>query len=237
MVLDAGVTVPKTHQEFLIGTCQDGSKNMLAQYWQDLAYEYVSSAGQSDSFTRLFPNSYYFRSEYLDSLSQAFDKVPNELGAKLLHPCEIAFTNRFYLDPELAQSVKTLASGKKQMEIQALNLSVNNWSGLKRDLPALMASHCVELGFKQVRPNCFIKNVDGVIGRIEIDLGGSPLLLPQLPIDLHVYQPTNSDVMFKLVPDILCRGYAHYNLFQTPEEASLGCRALAYALNQFLATL
>jgi hypothetical protein len=64
-----GYLLPRRYRESVAASCSSEARLDLDKYWDDDAREYVCSAGQVNTATRIFPDFLSYRSQYLDQLA------------------------------------------------------------------------------------------------------------------------------------------------------------------------
>jgi hypothetical protein len=235
-LLDRGLGVPSAYQRIVRGFCGDRGID-LQDYWNEIAREHVSSAGQCDSWARRLPPPPAYRSTLLDKLAAEFSTTSNPINVKLLHPCLIEFSIKRLSDRAFGAWVRGIIREQKQREISSLSIHVQEWSGNKKSLDLLLKQYAEALGFARGKAQWLFKKIGRFECRMRVDLGGGPNLLPSLPLEMVVAHDSDADFVFPVSLDRIVPGFAHYGLFSNPEEAALGVFAHTVAMDLFASTL
>jgi len=152
-------------------------------YWDELAREWVSSAGRVNIEAREFSGDDGYRSAYLDELASLREQ---EGGRRTwpLHPCEIAFGQRANADADYGQG---LTAAAEEIKLRMLGKGIPTISrelgsaGLRKELFAILDG----LGFKASGLEAKLVAKHGLIASVGLESSRSASIF-QLPVYLRI---------------------------------------------------
>jgi hypothetical protein len=216
-----GFAVPLRYQQIVAQNCILSSAEGLDLYWNELAREYVCSAGRAKSDIRLIPENTY-RSKYLDQLADA--QPPSQDSAiGLLHPCVNEFETKMKANNAIAPQIIRELEIAKNPEIVRHGISAAQWSGHINDVASVFTKLLEDRGF-EVNAEGYIRRTAGLVFGGFLDLGRGPHCIG-VPFRPFISLAEDSTEIFRVSPENIVKGYWNYYRFSTIEAGVLGFRA------------
>lgn len=227
-----GYWLPRGYEEIASTNCSDLAS--LEKYWDEVAMEYMCSAGVGNADRRTVSETSY-RSKYLDDLAAARIKKDGILDGASLNDCLRRFKTVMQSSPNQDGASwswlhNQLRENKKD-EIEKFHISANRWTGKKKDFYDLLGAICEERAF-HFKKKKWQKNFGDLEIYCSIDKGMHRAWAFQLPLNFEIFHKTEQRFAFNFVrANALIPGFHYYSLYKEPEEAILGIQAHVDLLN------
>ena len=224
MLYSRGFAVHQKYEEIVRSQCNADERDSLDVYWEEMAREFICSAGRANSIQRSFPDRGAYRSAYLDSL--ATDEFDNSLGLAPIsfHPCEQKFALRKREDRQFMLNITPALEEFKRQECQQHKIDGSLWDGTKMGARLCFERLLIIRGFSKVNKSFVKKSPSGLFLTVNIDTGGKRYCL-QLPIYLSISTDKNLTDFFPLSLPKIIEGVWYYSIFKSAETAVLGVGA------------
>ncbi len=191
-----GYLVPRRFEEFAFAFCPE--RTSLEKYWDEVALEYLCSAGRGSSNRRTVAATSY-RSRYLDDLAAERVKRKQELDGFPLDSCLRDFKRMMLSSSKdgipYLEWLETEMRTCKREEIEKLHISVGELTSTKKDFYGFVGAICEARGFQFQK-----KKWRKVFGPLEIccgvDAGMQTTWTFQLPLDLTICHAAEPDLFF-----------------------------------------
>jgi hypothetical protein len=227
-VLDErGFSVHRAWQDRIIQFCVAETAETIHRYWNEVAQEYVTSAGKCNPDTRRFLVEPSYRSSYLDELATKVDFAEPPFRYPPLIKCIFEYNKKSYSDRAFFSNDVAAVEQYKESEFIKHAISAEGWTGLKRDVPAFAKKLAAPKGFVERRRGRFVKRSPiGLVFELKVDLGGIPQCGNGLPLLFSIYHVDDSGFVFQgVLFDKIVPGFSRYALCQSPESHVLGIAA------------
>lgn len=227
-----GYGVPGHFEEFACADCPEPAS--LEKYWDEVAMEYLCSAGRVNSDMRTVPETSY-RSRYLDDLATERAKSKKGVDGFPLNDCLRDFSSKMLSSfkggiPYL-EWVETQMQLCKRGEIKSFGISADGWTGTKKDFYESLGNICKENGF-QFKKKKWRKILDQLEICCSVDASMQRTWAFQLPLDMTILHTSYPDLVFHVgLADNIMPGFHYYRRYREAEEAILGIKAHVDLLN------
>ena len=215
----------ETVGKWFLGSGFDG----LEEYWNELAKEYVFSAGTTDSGRRSFRFSGVYRSKYLDELSVANANNAGSKYVNVIHPGMIAFHDHWARDREVSSQISSA------IEAQKLSKGLPLWLDQFGSLDVADVGEVIKRTFKEGAKIRGFRMKGGYSGALEVAGLVFQVYLEssrasrsvQIPINISIASSNSMDNVFisidvnKIVP-----GFSYFSSYKSNHTAMYG--VLAY---------
>jgi hypothetical protein len=191
-----GFAVPLRFQQIVARSCVRSSTDGLDLYWDELAREYVCSAGRAKSQQRLIPENTY-RSKYLDELAITRPPSPH-FEIPPLHPCVNELETNMRLNRAIAPDIIRELENAKNPEIVRHGISRAQWSGHINDVASVFSELLGDLGFGTNTEGYIRRTADLIFGGF-LDLGRGPHCIG-VPFTPFISLAKDSTEMFYVSP-------------------------------------
>lgn len=225
-LLAKGLSVPNAWQCRIIEACGSDQANIIHRYWQEIALEYVRSAGTTNSRERKFKVTSAYRSEYLDELASHVDYEAAPFRApELIYGLHL-FQKRLYVDKLFAFELRDYIEKLKTHESECLGLSIEGWSGKKSDAKIIFDQSISALGFRKHKGRHIKESGNGLIFEAWLDASGRPDCAGGLPLYFFVFHAADPTEKLEVSSfDKIQTGFTNYARFFSPSAAVLGIYA------------
>jgi hypothetical protein len=217
---ERGFKIHRAWQDTVLEFCAPEERADLQRYWDEWTHEIVASAGKVDPDRRLFMGENRYRSAYLDDLAVGFGDAPRYPLARPLS--EYVKRTR---NPEWRGREVNGYEELKEHEIRAHNISVEEWTGHKRDLVPILTRYATEKGYV-FKSRMFRKIVGELVYCVQPDLGGNPLIGATTRLRFHIHHQSSRKNAFELLSmNIFVPGYSRYAFGGSPDSHALNVLA------------
>lgn len=220
-----GYMIPSHYQQLVVAQCSVENQKDIDTYWNEVAREYICSAGQIDSATRSFPDVPCYRSRYLDALSSSRESS-SLFKVTPLHPCYRELAVRRRTNPQLDSTIIKDLEAQKRPEIRERGIRSEMWTGQKKDVGPIFANLMKANGFYKCNRSFIRKNSTGLVFGAFTELGGRPYCIA-VPISLFISAESDMTEIFELSPEMIVPGFWFYYRFASTDAAVLGFHAYA----------
>jgi hypothetical protein len=217
-----GFRIARRWQECLLESCAPKERVAVEQYWDELALEWMCSAGKVTSTARRFRGETGYRSKFLDDLARCAPPVDPEFRRPNLLPCVYEFDRRVYFDKNFGISLTERLERHKQSEIDHLQISGEGWTGMKRDASAIFRNIAERSGFRLNGPRLSKETSSGLVFQCWVDVGGRAECAASLHLRFFISHKANAETTFEAGFNEIIPGFAFYGFFMTPRSAVLG---------------
>lgn len=221
-----GYWLPRRYEEIVSTDCRDVAS--LEKYWDEVAMEYMCSAGLGNADRRTVSETSY-RSKYLDDLAAERIIRNGVLDGTSLNDCLRDFKSVMQSTPKEEGTSWTwlhrqLRKCKKE-EIEEFCISADQWKGKKSDFYDFLGIISEARGF-QFKKNKWRKKLENLEICFSIDKGMNRAWTFQLPLTLEIFHRAEPDFVFNVArANTLMPSFHYYSLHKQPEEAILGIQA------------
>lgn len=240
-----GFFIHRHYQEEIRNYCHaNGIIDDVNKYWEEVAKEWVMSAGHAFSDRREFSGDTAYRSDYLDQLSIAREPSEAQLRFSSLNPC----IRRFQIEDRITKHdmfrrIGLTLHGRKQKEVIYHAIDASSWEGTRIILNKHIGKQLEGLGFSKVRTSDWAENVlregyqriaDGLVVQCSAASGKYSTLGSSLDMKFRMFLISSPGEIFRdsdlrtVVP-----GFEYYSWFLSPETAVLGVKALSELFDVF----
>jgi hypothetical protein len=215
--------IPRHYQELVASECSPDARHNLNLFWDEMAHEYICSAGSVDSAKRLFSVESY-RSKYLDELFSA-RRPSTQFKVEPLHPCLSEYSKKLYTQRDFGPAVIGRLEEKKRPEMAKYGGSfASSWTGLKAEAGPIFAELMSEKGFKKLKKSFVKKSLSGLVFGGFSDSGGRAYCIA-VPFHFFIAEDLDMGEMFEVSFERVAPGFWYYYRFDSIESAALGFRA------------
>ena len=229
MVESGGFVAHRVFQEAVEKWFLESAFDRLEEYWNELAKEYVLSAGTTDSGNRAFLLNGVYRSRYLDELSVENVKNADSKYASVIHPGMVAFHDYWARDREVSSRVFSTIEAEKS------NKTLQIWP----DQPDLVtvddSGEVIKNTFREGAKLRGFKMKGGYSGKLEVAglvfqvyLESSRVSWSvQLPISISIASSNSMDDVFSSIDvNRIIPGLSYFSSYKSNRTAMYG--VLAY---------
>ena len=240
-----GFTAYFYYQDEIRRYCRShGLRNDVDTYWDEVALEWVMSAGRAASDQRQFRGATAYRSDYLDNLHKELDATVYSFRFPSLHP----YLNERRMEDEnghleISKQLSSKIHNYKTSEIQEFDNKLADWGGTRAELNMKLGEALKPLGYSIVSSREWN---DGVLpqGLQKIDrelvvqcgiILGNPKMLPStVDIRVRLFMKDAPNEIFregnfsKVIP-----GFGYYRGFLSTGAALVGINAYAHCIDVF----
>jgi hypothetical protein len=224
---EKGFHLQRKWQDRIIDWCGAGQAPELFRYWDEVAAEFVGTAGKVHSESRRFLIEPAYRSSYLDQLAATSDLADPAYRYPPLFKCLYEYNKKLRQERAFLDAEASHFESLKAPEIEKFSISADGINGQKRDILPYLREFSRPRGFLEKRRNKFIKKSDhGLVFEIKADLGWNPLLGNGLPLIFNIFHTDDSEFVFEttLFNEIV-PGFARYGICPSPHSCVLGILA------------
>lgn len=220
-----GYWLPERYAEIVKAHCADWAE--LEKYWDEVAMEYMCSAGRGMSDRRTVSETSY-RSEYLDHLALKEIESNGRLDGLPLNSCFRSFYSMMQSSSKGGRGwdwlYEQLQKHKKE-EIENFYISSEQWTGKKKDFYDFLEIICESRGF-YLKKKKWRKNFDKLEICCSVDRGMHRAWTFQLPFNFEIFHKDEPNFIFNFArADDLIPSFHYYSLYKQPNEAILGIQA------------
>lgn len=221
-----GYWLPRRYEEIVSASCSDMTS--LEKYWDEVAMEYMCSAGLGNADRRTVSETSY-RSKYLDDLASERIKRDGILDGASLNTWLREFKTVMQSSPKEEGASWTWLHNQlrkhKKDEIEGFRISADQWTGKKKDFYDFLGKISEARGF-QFKKKKWRKNFDDLEICCSVDKGMHRAWAFQLPFNFEIFHRAELDFVFNFArANTLMPGFHYYSLHKQPEEAILGIQA------------
>jgi hypothetical protein len=220
-----GFFLPRRYQERIIEFCGPNVSNDLARYWDEVAMEWVCSAGKGSPDKRRFMVQPRYRSPYLDELAEKMDFADPHYRNAPIHRCAFEYMKKNH-DRDFAFPETAMFESMKEAEIESHRISSAGWGGKKKDIIPFAWQFATKMNFVSKNRRFVKKSAAGLVFEFRVDVGGIPDCTRSLPLLFDVYHESDPDFRYSPVSfDMIIPGFSRYAYCVSPKSYVLGILA------------
>jgi hypothetical protein len=245
LLRDTGYSAHTVYRNCIVDYCKSKCLAIdLDIYWEEIAKEYVSSAGSAFDLGRHRNTEGYYRSPYLDRLQMEAQNLISKFSTlPSVHPCIHEYMSELeFGDRSLYSRIRKKVEEKKVEECLTHGISGTQWSGYKRGLNLVLDEVAELRGFEIIGSRGIhselptitygLRARSGLLFYFHADNGAGEPLAARLPIDFWIgYEKVTRDDFFVADFRHVIPGFEQYAYYSTPKSAVLGIRALLGAFD------
>ncbi|MEI9985763.1 MAG: hypothetical protein WDN69_22830 [Aliidongia sp.] len=126
-----GFLIPQSYEAVIKEQCATDDRASVDIYWEEIAREFVTSAGVTNSVSRYISERGGYKSGYLDDLYVLEASRGSKNLTNSLHPCDRKFLQRKYEDRLFSLEIADQMEALKMAEIECHNIDASMWNGTK----------------------------------------------------------------------------------------------------------
>jgi hypothetical protein len=223
---DRGFLIHRAWQQRILDFCGTENAKGLNRYWDEVAREFVTSAGKGDSNSRKFIVEPRYRSLYLDELAAKVNFAEPPVRYPPPVKCMYDYNKKVLSDRDFFLNESSAIELLKEQEFVSHSISIEGWTGLKRDVVPFAKQFSGTQGFVARRNRFAKKCANGLIFEIKVDLGGNPDCGLGLPLQFYIYHENDKGFVFEATLfDRIVPGFSKYAYCQSPKSHILGILA------------
>lgn len=210
-------------------------------YWDEIAREFVSSAGLVNGRGARNGAPGCYRSAFLDELEDGRRPVGDPSYALSSHPGMRAFfASSKQTGGELYRAARAAAEAQKASEAKAMGVDERLWTGMRKDVPALLAEVMERYPFEIARApfgspiaqqTVYLRASCGLNFYCGCDLGGLARLAGQLPLVFWIGRADAAEPFALGDLHLISMGMEQYFSFGSALTAVVGLHALVAAFD------
>jgi len=218
-----GYTLLEHYKEIVLANCGGCDESTLECYWDEVAREYICSAGRVHSTRREFAGETSYRSEYLDNLAALpTNRDAASKGGPLIEGLKIFAQKR--LENDLWRRIDEHCEILKKAEAENFGIVTDGWTGTKDDFGHFLRPIAETRGYA-LRKKKWRKNLGDLELSWSVDRGKRTTWQFQLPLVLEIVHKSAPDLIFLAKPGSVMPGF-RYVMYKSPASAILGIQAV-----------
>jgi hypothetical protein len=221
-----GYWLPECYRKIVLANCGNCDAEKVERYWDEVAREYLCSAGRVDSNRRLFGGETSYRSEYLDGLASLPTSGQAAEPGLILDPGLQEFRTRSLATQGLfGNQISDQMENNKQNEILEFAITAEDWTHTKKDFYNYLERIARERHFVHDKKK-WKKTINGIDILCSIDSGMQRTWKFQLPLNFEIVHNSQPDsVLCTNYAGYVMPGFEYYHLHRSPQSAILGIQA------------
>jgi hypothetical protein len=246
-LLDAGFKSHVTYREQIVEFCVSaGCRSDLAEYWNEVAKEYILSGGLHADGDRSYFAPGTYRSGYLDKLEREFKNSGKFPRPPTRHPCLYKFLETIeFFNNDIYFEIRETVELSKSDECSSCDRFLDLWDGSLIGVSKIFSELALDLGFQPDVPKGSYKYLSDtgfskkahskLIFFAGFDAGGRcGRLTNHLPFEFWIrHEDRPDDNLFLSDFRYVVPGVEQYANFSSARSAIVGTSALLTTLDIF----